>query len=177
MARVSFVKREDLPESQRPIYDRIGGSRGVKTIGPFEALLHSPEGTSHVTAVGEYLRFQSELPAATRELAIITVARELDAEIEWKSHEPLARKAGVSDASIMAIQEGKAPAGLKPDEATVVGFTLELMRTHRLGDNAFNAMLGQVGTKNLIDLIFVIGYYTLLSMAFSALDLKWTPRP
>lgn len=173
MARVPFVTREDLPESQRYIYDRIGGTRGIKTIGPFEALLNSPEATSRVTAVGEYLRFQSELPSNVRELVTLTVANEIGSDIEWNSHERLARIAGVSDASISAVQRGTAPAGLSSEEANVVGYTLELLRVHRVKDETFNAVLKQLGTKNLVDLTLLVGYYIQLSLTFSALGLKW----
>ncbi len=173
MARVRYVTREDLPESQRHIYDEIASSRGRKTVGhAFEALLNSPEATTHVAALGAYLRFQSELPEVTRELVTITVAQEMGCEHEWTAHEPLARRAGVSDTSIAVIREGRAPDELLQDEATVVRYTLELLRHHRVTDDVFDPVLKQLGTRGLIDLTFIVGYYALLALAFLALNVE-----
>ena len=174
VTRVPYMTRDNLPESQRHIYDEMAKSRGVTKIGRnFEALMNSPEATARVMAVGTYLRFQSELPAATRELVTITVANEMDCEFEWIAHEKLAQKAGVSDSSIAAIRNRTAPDGLPPEEAILVRYVLELMRHHRMTDDIYNAVLAQLGTKSLIDLTLLTGYYSMLALAFLALDIQW----
>ena len=171
MARVPYVARENLPESQRHIYDGIASSRGVKVIGHvFEALMNSPEAAGRVGALGAYLRFQSELSATTRELTIITVAQETGCEYEWTHHEPLARKAGVSDTSIAAIREGRAPAGLPEDEAAIVRYAQALLHRHHVTDDMFDPVLKQLGTRGLIDLTVMVGYYALLAMSLLALN-------
>ncbi|MFC1985059.1 carboxymuconolactone decarboxylase family protein [Chloroflexota bacterium] len=182
MARVRYVAREDLPESQHHIYDEIADSRGIRAIGNgFEALLNSPEAAAHIGTLGAYLRFQSELPATTRELVTIAVAQELGCDYEQTHHERLARKAGVSDASIATIREGKAPDGLLQDEATVVRYAQELLRHHHVTEDMFDTVLKQLGTRGLIDLTLLVGYYAMLAMAFLALNVELEegliPRP
>ncbi|MDD5083211.1 MAG: carboxymuconolactone decarboxylase family protein [Dehalococcoidales bacterium] len=173
LARLPFVSREDLPESERHIYDEAARSRGSTKIGrPFEALMSSPEAAARAMAVGTYLRFQTKLPETLRELVTTVVAHEMDCDIERAGHANLARKVGVSEASIAAVLNGKAPAGLQPEEASVVKYALELLRTHHAKDETFNAVHKQLGTKNLVDLTMVIAYYTMVSIAFNAVDLK-----
>ena len=173
MARVRNVTREDLPVAQRSIYDEIAGPRGAKTIGNgFEALMNSPEVAGRVGALGAYLRFQSEIPGATRELIIMTIAHEMGSDYEWTHHRDIARKVGVSDSSIKAIHDGTAPDGLKPEEETIVRYTLALMRQRNVPNDLFNAALKQLGVKNLVDLTVMIGYYSLVAMSFLALKVE-----
>jgi hypothetical protein len=61
------------------VWDRIAQSCG-RVAGPFAALLHSPEMARRIAETGHYVRFEGPLSQAERELAIITVARLLDAQ-------------------------------------------------------------------------------------------------
>ena len=171
MARVRYVTREDLPEAQRHIYDEIGGPRGGVRNGT-AAMLNSPETASRLFALGGHLRYNSQLPAAIRELTIITVAREMDCEYEWAQHRPLAAKAGIGEASISAIRESRAPEGLQPVEAVVVRYAHELMRHHRVSDEVFNPALKQFGTTGLLDLTLLVGYYSMLANALLAMEVE-----
>jgi len=172
MARVRYVTREALPESQRHIYDEIAGARGHKEVGNvFEALLNSPEAASRVAALGAYLRFQSELPATTLELVIITVASELGCDYERVHHERLAHKAGVSDATITSIRAGRTDR-LSPYEAAVLCYARELIRHHRVTQEVFEAALSQVGTSGMINLTLLVGYYAMVALALLALDVE-----
>jgi 4-carboxymuconolactone decarboxylase len=173
MARLPFVTREDLPESERHIYDEAAKSRGLTKLGkPFEELMSSPEASARIMAVGTYLRSQSKLPENLRELVSMAAAREMNCDFEQNAHTNLSRKAGVSEASITAVEKGTAPAGLQPEEASVIAYTLELLRTHHVKDETFKKAHKQLGTKNLVDLTTLIGYYALVSLVFNAVDLK-----
>ena len=87
MARVPYVKREDLDAEGQEIYDRIRRDRNAPEVGlQFRALLHNPKATGHLTSLGAQLRFQSAMPENLKELAIILVAREWNSAIEWTGH-------------------------------------------------------------------------------------------
>ena len=81
-ARVPLVEREQATPAQRTAWDAISQSRG-RVAGPFAALLHSPQLAERIAATGHYVRFDGPLPQDVRELAIITVARAMDAQYEW----------------------------------------------------------------------------------------------
>src|SRR5918995_1602669 len=138
-ARVPLVEREKATPAQQAAWDKISHSRG-RGAGRFAALLHSPERAQPIGATGHYVRFDGPLPQDVREIAIITVARALDAQYEWAAHAVLARKAGVREEVITAIRERKAPVGLEPEEAQVWGFASALMREHRVSDKDFAAL-------------------------------------
>ncbi len=100
-ARVPLVDKDKATPAQLAVWDRIAQSRG-RVAGPFAALLHSPELARRIAETGHYVRFEGPLSQAERELAIITVARQLDAQYEWVAHAVLARKVGVREEVITA---------------------------------------------------------------------------
>ena len=173
-ARVPLVEREKATPAQQAAWDKISQSRG-RVAGPFAALLHSPELATRIAATGHYVRFDGSLPQTVRELAIITVARALDAQYEWAAHAVLARKAEVRDEVIAAIRERKAPAGLTADEAQVWGFADALLRQHRVSDKDFNALQARFGLEGLVDLTAVVGYYAMIACALNAFGVEPTP--
>ena len=173
-ARVPLVERDTATPAQQAAWDRISASRG-RVAGPFAALLHSPELAQRIAAAGHYVRFDGPLPQDVREIAIITVARALDARYEWAAHAVLARKAGVRDAVITAIRERTAPAGLTPDEAQVFAFAAGLMREHRVSDADFAALQKRFGLEALVDLTAVVGYYAMIACALNAFGIEPTP--
>ena len=103
MARLpQITTRDDVAPDHRHIVDSIAESRG-RISGPFAMLLHSPEIAGRAAHLGAYIRFNSILEPALRELAIITAAREFDCDYEWGAHEKLARQEGVRDIAIEVI--------------------------------------------------------------------------
>ena len=172
-ARVPLVEREKATPAQQAAWDTISQSRG-RVAGPFAALLHSPELARRIAETGHYVRFEGPLPQTVRELAIITVARALDCQYEWAAHAVLARKAGVREEAITAIREGKAPAGLTPEEAQVSGYADALLRQHRVGDAEFTALQARFGLEGLVDLTAAIGYYAMIACALNAFAIEPT---
>ena len=173
-ARVPLVDKARATPAQLAVWDRIAQSRG-RVAGPFAALLHSPELARRIAETGHYVRFEGPLSQAERELAIITVARVLDAQYDWAAHAVLARQAGVRDEVIAAIRERRAPAGFTPAEAQIFGFASTLLREHRVSDEAFAALQKRFGLEGLVDLTATIGYYAMIACALNAFGIEPTP--
>jgi 4-carboxymuconolactone decarboxylase len=166
-SRIPLVDVDALDATQRATFDRIAGTRG-KVAGPFLALLHSPELADRVQAVGAFIRFESSLDDATRELAILVTARSWSCQFEWAAHAPLALAAGVSADQLDAVAGGRRPASLEPTAAAVHDFVAELSRNGRVGDATYAAALGRLGVARLVELTALVGYYTLLAMTLNA---------
>jgi 4-carboxymuconolactone decarboxylase len=176
MARVPYVKREELDAEGQQIYDRIRRDRSAPEVGlQFRALLNSPKAAGYFTSLGAELRFRSALPADLMELAIITLAREWGSDIEWTAHAALAAKAGVAAEKIEAIRTGKPRQDFTDAEQTVMRFCLELSREKRLADETFAAAQKVLGTRGVVDLTLTCGYYTAIGMAQIALQPEMEP--
>ncbi len=72
--RFPDLKREQMTEAQKRVYDEIAGSRG-SVRGPFGPLLRSPELADRWQRLGEYVRYKTSLPARLNEFAILITAR------------------------------------------------------------------------------------------------------
>lgn len=172
MARVPYVKREDMSDEQKPIFDRIAKTRGsVQNV--FGALMNNPEAAEVVTSVGEYIRYKSKLDPAIRETAILTTAKELNNSYEWAQHEPVALEVGVRDEVIDAILSGKGPMGLPAKEGVFIQAAKELVRDATLNEKTFQAVEHLLGRELTIDFLVTVGYYSMVARMISALDVDF----
>lgn len=170
MARVPYVSREELDADGQRIYDQIRQDRNTDEVGlQFRALLNSPQAAGHLTSMGAQLRFQSAMPDALKELAIILVAREWNSGIEWTGHSVAAARAGISDGAIESIRTWQAPEGLSGGEVVIARFVHESLRDKEVSDETFAAAQDLLGVTGVVDLTLTIAYYSALAVAQNAL--------
>ena len=86
--------------------------------------------------MNQHLRFKC-FDAKTREIAILTVAREMDSRFEWAAHEPEALKEGVSQDIIDVIKHRKSTQGLDETYAAIIEFGRQIFRDHKVTSEAF----------------------------------------
>jgi hypothetical protein len=73
-ARLPYLNREDLPEQDRELFDRISRERGGAPVGNiFRTLANAPNLFRRFNALGGELRNGTELDPKLRELALMTV--------------------------------------------------------------------------------------------------------
>ena len=161
MARLPNLTKDQLKPEDLQFYESIADSRG-SVRGPYGVLLHSPDLAARVAHTGAYVRFNFDLPESLKETIIITAAREIRSQYEFAAHARLARQAGVSDATINAIADGTAPAGLSGDEEMLVRYVKELVQNHKISDATFNAVRDKFGTQRTVEITGLIGHYLLV---------------
>lgn len=175
MARIPLIEQKaQLPPEHHAAFDEIAQSRG-RIVGPFGVLLHSPEVAKRAARLGAYIRFESALSGAERELVILATARAMDCRFEWAAHAPLAKQAGVRAEAIAAIRERRAPAGLTAGEAEIVQYVTSLLLAHRVDDARFEAMRARLGTQGVVELTATAGYYSFIACTLNAFDVR--PEP
>ena len=162
------------PEQRRVAEAITAGPRGGLR-GPFPAMLRSPEVAERFQKLGEYLRFDSSIPAALNELAILITAREWSAQYEWYAHHILAMKAGLPPAIAEAVAQGRRPEGMSEDQRIVWEFCTELHRTRFVSDATYEAARARFGEQGVIDLIAVSGYYVAVAMTLNVAQVPLPP--
>ena len=75
------------------------------------------------------------------------------------------------ETTIAAIRD-KHSKGLPPEDAQIVDFTRELLRKHRVGAAAMEALQKRFGNFQLVELTGTIGYYSFLAMTANACELE-----
>jgi 4-carboxymuconolactone decarboxylase len=163
--RFSPLSPEQLTPDQKRMVDGIAsGPRGSSLRGPFKALLRSPELGDRVQRVGAYIRFESSIPAALNEMAILLAGRKWNAQYEFYAHREIGLKAGMPPAIADAIAVGKRPDPMDADQTIVWEFCNELLETTEVSDPKFNAVVDRFGEKGVLDLVGAVGYYSMVSM-------------
>jgi 4-carboxymuconolactone decarboxylase len=156
---------ESMTEPQKTFTDlvlsgRIQGGTG----GPFNVLLRSPVVGEAIVRYGEYIRFRSPLPNRLNELATLIVTRNWTAQFPWYAHHRAGLQAGLTEATISAIAEGRRPSLLDADEQAVYNFCTDLITTTQVSDRTFSAAKERLGERGLVELMGVMGYYGIVSM-------------
>jgi 4-carboxymuconolactone decarboxylase len=167
VGRMPSIPRDRMSDAQRMAADELiaGPRKGVT--GPFIALLRSPELMSRLQKVGEFLRFQSSLPARVLEFGSLVVARQWTQQFEWSTHVPLALKAGTARETIDSLREGRRPTTMSADEALVYDFVTELTLNKGVCDSSYRECINCFGEQGVLDLIGLVGYFILVSMVLN----------
>ena len=181
MSRLSYVDAAQLSQEQKELYDSIAtGPRAAKRAslvdaeghltGPFNGFLHLPALGKHWSAIGEGLRFRSNLDRGLFELAILIIAVHWRSGHEWAAHARLAREAGIDQAVIDAIRLGERPVLRKPDQDIVFRFVHELVTHRHVGDSTYATVVSALGEEQVVELANAIGYYLALAAMLNAFD-------
>ncbi|PIT77694.1 hypothetical protein B9Z42_04355 [Limnohabitans sp. B9-3] len=155
------------PEQQAMTRAVLDGKRGSMQ-GPYNVLLRSPEVGQLAQQFGAQTRFNSSLPLALNELAILLVASDWTAQFVWWAHRRIAEDAGLSPALIQAIATGESvPDGLQPEVKAVHQFCSELLRDKKVSDTTYASAVSQFGERGVVDLMATMSYYTLVCMSLN----------
>ena len=156
-----------LSEAQEEAAAQFLERRGVPVSGPFWPLIRSPELMLRAHEMGYYLRYNSHLPYVLSEMGILLISRLWNQPVEWEIHRPAAIKAGLPEAVVEAISEGRRPEAMTPEQAAVYDVIDQLHRNKGVDDDLYARAHALLGEGGLIDLAGVAGYYTLLAMTMN----------
>jgi 4-carboxymuconolactone decarboxylase len=87
---------------------------------------------------------------------------------EWAVHKEHALKAGVRRETIDALICQEQPRFQDEHEEAVYRFSTELHRSKFVSDTTFALAERALGRSGIVDLIGILGYYTLISMTLNA---------
>lgn len=165
--RFTPLTYDAMNAQQRAMIDHLLAGERASTGGPFNVLLRSPEMGDIAQQLGAQVRYHSSLPSRLNEMAILLTARHWTAQYEWYAHKRLALQAGLNQAIVDAIAQGKRPASMTREEQALYEFETELLETHQVGDATFAAAIGAFGERGVVDLLCNMGYYQLVSMVLN----------
>jgi 4-carboxymuconolactone decarboxylase len=163
---------DKMTKEQRLAAEEFKAGRGYDLLGPFAVMVRSPEVMLRAKAMGDYLRFRNVLPKRVSEMVILLTAREWTQEFEWSHHYTYALEAGLAPAIIAAIAEGRRPPAMAEDEAAAYDFASELQRRKSVSDATFATARLAFGEPGVIDLVGIVGYYSLLAMMMNVARTK-----
>jgi 4-carboxymuconolactone decarboxylase len=174
MTRAPELNLDDMPDEQKRVYEEIvSGPRGAVR-GPLSVWLTRPGLADQAQSLGRYARFDTLLPPRLSELAIITTARIWGSAYEWFAHSGIALEAGIDEEFVEALRQGKIPKFDDSQQKAVFEFAVTLHVKRRVLDDQFNHVVDQIGKDAVVDLVGILGYYTLISMTLNVFEVQKT---
>ena len=168
--RLPDLDEANLSPQQRAISDRIkAGPRGA-VVGPLRAWLTSPGLAERAQELGAFCRYGSSLPTRLSELAILVTGAHWRSGFEFAHHAPIGIAAGLSPDLVEAIRVGERPKGMTNEEEAVHDVAVELHRNKIVSDATYAHAEAVLGRVALVDLVGVLGYYTLISMTINVFE-------
>ncbi|MEE3849500.1 carboxymuconolactone decarboxylase family protein [Gordonia sp. LSe1-13] len=116
-----------------------------------------------------HLLFRSTLSDRIREITILRVAELNASPYEVEHHTGMALAAGLTLEEIDDARRGTAADPLEQHILDAVG---ELHRDHGIGDETWAALGVDLDERQLMDLVFTVGAYSTLSMAFNTFGIE-----
>lgn len=175
MPRLEEIPINSMNSHQKEVREKItNGPRG-SVPGPLAIWLYRSKFADLAQSLGQYCRFDSCLPPLLSELAILVTAKAWDSAYEWQAHARIAREEGLDPAIIDAIATGHPPPLATPDQEAVYEFSRTLHTDRRVPDDLYSRAEQVLGAEALVDLVGVLGYYTLISMTINAFEIPADP--
>jgi len=143
-----------------------------RVINIFRTLAHHPKLMKRWTVFGNHILSKSTLDPRERELVILRIGWLCKSEYEWGQHVLIGLRSGLDDADIRRIQEGPDASGWAPFDAALLRATDELHRDAMISDATWKQLAERYDTQQLMDLVFTVGQYNLVSMALNSFGVQ-----
>ena len=135
----------------------------------FKVLAHHPKLVKRWTPFAGHVLAKQTLPFRDREILILRIGWLNQAEYEFAQHELIARRGGFNDADIERIKAGPKAAGSSAHEAALMQAADDLYESSVVSDATWATLAKTYSTEQLMDMIFTVGQYNMVSWALNSL--------
>jgi alkylhydroperoxidase family enzyme len=133
----------------------------------FATLARHPKLLKRWLVFGNHVLMKSTLSTRDRELLILRTGWLCSAPYEWGQHVVIARAAGITDEEITRLSVGPDGSGWSPAEGALVRAADELHASQMISDPTYAELTLHYNEQQLLDIVFAVGQYTLVSMALN----------
>lgn len=173
-ARVPRITPDERTEAVWELIEMFSGpgrlnvdeNHGLNTLG------QHPELAKAFLTFNRHLLMSSTLPVRLRQIAILRVAWTRKGRYVWSSHLRTSLRNGFSGEEFERIKQGAASPYWNDRERTVIRATDEMLDANDLCDETWEALSAFLGRRQVMDLLFTVGAYLALSIAFNAVRIE-----
>ncbi|UYN95094.1 MAG: carboxymuconolactone decarboxylase family protein [Enhydrobacter sp.] len=134
----------------------------------FKVLAHHPKLVKRWTPFAGHILSKQTLPFRDRELLILRIGWLNQAEYEFAQHELIARRGGLSDVDIERVKQGSKAQGWNEHEAALMQLADDLHENSVASDATWAVLSKSYSTEQLMDAVFTVGQYNLVSWALNS---------
>jgi 4-carboxymuconolactone decarboxylase len=149
------------------------GNASVPNI--FRALANHSKLLKRWMVFGTHVLAKNSLSPRDRELLILRTGWLCQSPYEFGQHTVIGLASGIDAAEIRAITAGPDAPSWSAFDRTLLRAADELVGDKRLSDATWQALAARYDERQLLDVIFTVGQYTLVSMALNSLRVPIDP--
>jgi alkylhydroperoxidase family enzyme len=141
----------------------------------YRALANHPDIIAAWTEFANALRNNTRTPRALRELVILRGAQLSGSQYEWAHHLRMARKAGVREAQIAALDAWRTSADFDSREKAALALA-EAVTEGRLGDELYRDVMKHFDHHDFVELAVTAGFYAMVARVLDAMGVQLEPE-
>ncbi len=171
MARLPYLDRDELPESERDIFDdmmqRFGRIHNLHRI-----VAYSPVLLRALLHWGEAIRRSTRLDPVLRELAILTVGRLTQCAYEYVHHQGLAKRVGVRPAQLERMETWEDDPAFTAQERAVIRYAAEATQQVMVSTTTFEVLRDFLDTEQIVQLVLIVGHFNMVVRILLPLEVE-----
>ena len=142
---------------------------GRNAPGTISVLAHRPEMLKSFLPWASVLAREGVLDRHDHEILALRASINCRSGFEWGEHLLFAKDAGLTDAEVDQIIAGADHPGWAPHEAALVRAADSLHNQCDIDDGTWAVLSGHYDEGQLVEIVYVVGQYTMLSMVANGL--------
>ena len=143
-----------------------------RVLNIFRTLARHPKLLKRWMVFANHIMLKSSLSARDREILILRIGWLCRAEYEWGQHVLIGLEAGLTPGEIERIKTGAQSSGWDDRDKLLIMAVDELHSDSFISDETWNKLAKIYDDEQLIDLVFTVGQYNLVSMALNTLGVQ-----
>ena len=168
--RIQPVTEAEWTDDSRPVL-AANSARGP-VLHVFATIARHPKLLKRWVVFANHVLNGSTLPARERELVILRTGFLCRSGYEWAQHAAIGRAAGLTDDELVRLTVGSATEGWSDGDRLLLQATEQLVTDHFVNDPTWSALARTWNEHQLMDLVFAVGQYTLVSMALNSFGVQ-----
>ncbi|MCU1401506.1 MAG: Carboxymuconolactone decarboxylase family protein [Acidimicrobiales bacterium] len=172
--RIEPADESQWDEDSRPVLENLR-NLGLVGFNIMKTLANHPKLMKRFLVFGNHVLYRNSLPPRERELLILRTGFVCASGYEWAQHVVVGRAAGLTDDEIKRIPDGPGAPGWSATDRALLRAADEQVETKFISDAVWAELAGTWNVHQLMDLVFTVGQYTVVSMALNIFGVQLEP--
>jgi alkylhydroperoxidase family enzyme len=169
--RIAPVTPEECDEKTTELLNGLGAGMS-QALNIFTTLAHHPRLLKKWSEFGGILLYRGELDARLREIVILRTGWNCQSDYEFGQHRVIGLRSGMTEKEVDATTLDPDAAGWGDEERLLIAATDELHADNKISDATWKQLAAKYTKAQLIELVFLVGQYHLVSMALNSLEVQ-----
>jgi 4-carboxymuconolactone decarboxylase len=171
--RIAPVPRENWTAAEKTLLGPL--EREGRVYNVFTTMANHPDLARDWLTFASHVLRHSTLPPRDREILILRIGWLCGSEYEWAQHVRIGKREGLSEDDLRHIRQGPDAAGASQHDRLLLKAVDELHADAFIGDETWKALAETYDTRQMMDLVFAVGQYNLVSMALNSFGVQLDP--